>query len=376
MPRDSLDLDALGIVRRLDQQGYLAYFVGGCVRDSLLGVQPKDFDVATSARPRDVKKVFRNCRLIGKRFTLAHVFFKGDKIIEVATFRQAPSEEDQEEGLILHDNEFGSPQSDAFRRDFTINALFYDPVRKEIIDYCGGMEDVYRRILRCIGEPVVRFREDPIRMLRAIKFAARLKLTFEPALERALHSERAELLKAARPRFAQELIRMLQGGAARRSYELLESLSYLDLLCPELSAAWSQEPSLRAETLSLLEELDEVGPELSEEASHLICLWWPLYAKLLEHRQPSPKVAKWVALRLISPFATRVRLSIKQLHHITRGLTYLLMVSREELNPQRAKGGTARSGQRSGSSQGKQERDYRTLSQLISDGLARSRSAG
>lgn len=370
MPRETVDLDALSVVRRLDKSDYLAYFVGGCVRDSLLGVIPKDFDVATSARPRDVKKVFRNCRLIGKRFTLAHVFFAGNNIIEVATFRQAPSEEDQDGELIVHDNEFGSPHSDAFRRDFTINALFYDPVRHEIIDYCGGMEDVYRRVLRSIGDPVVRFREDPIRMLRAIKFASRLKLSFEPSLERALKSERLELLKAARPRFSQELLRMLQGGAARASYELLESLQYLDLILPEMSAGWAQTPNLRSETLELLATLDEYEGSFEEEATYLVCLWWPLYSELVKGRQPSPKVAKWIALRLLAPFATRVRLSIKQLHHLTRSLSALLMMSRNAQVDERGRA-TQRGGPR-----GKQDRDHQALYQLITRSRAQSRSAG
>ena len=328
MPRESTDLDALSIVRRLDRSAYLAYFVGGCVRDSLLGVEPKDFDIATSARPRDVRQVFRNCRLIGKRFTLAHVYFPQNKIIEVATFRQAPSADDQEGELILQDNEFGTPESDAYRRDFTINALFYDPIRHEIIDYCGGMEDVYRRVLRSIGPADVRFKEDPIRMLRAIKFAARLGLTFEASLEEALRSERLELLKAARPRFSQELLRFLQGGAARTSYELLERFDYLSLLLPELSAAWSEVPALREETLSCLDVLDERGTEqLVDEYSLFALLWWPTFCHLMAGREGSVRHVKWAALRLIAPLAARVRLSIKQLHAITRTLAELYVMS-------------------------------------------------
>lgn len=370
MPRESIDLDALSVVRRLDKNEYLAYFVGGCVRDSLLGVHPKDFDVATSARPRDVKNIFRNCRLIGKRFTLAHVYFPGEYIIEVATFRQAPHQDDQDGNLILDDNEFGSPHSDAFRRDFTINALFYDPVRHEIIDYCGGMEDVYRRILRSIGDPVVRFREDPIRMLRAVKFASRLKLAFEPSLESALHSERLELLKAARPRFAQELLRMLQGGAARSSYELLESLTYLDLLIPELTAGWAQTSHLRLDTLNLLSALDEKAPVLEEESSFFVCLWWPLYAELMKGYQPSPRVAKWFALRLLAPFATRIRLSIKQLHYMSRMLSGLLIMSRA-FGESKDHLGFQKSPPR-----GKQDRDQQTLYDLIFHIMNPSRFAG
>jgi poly(A) polymerase len=331
MPRESVDLDALSIVRRLDRSDYLAYFVGGSVRDSLLGVTPKDFDIATSARPRDVRKVFKNCRLIGKRFTLAHVYFSHDKIIEVATFRTKPSVEEQDDGLIISDNEFGTAESDAERRDFTINALYYDPLRHEIIDYCGGMEDVYRRVLRTIGEPVVRFREDPVRMLRAVKFAARLDLSFEPSLEAALRSERLELLKAARPRFAQELLRFLQGGAARRSYELLEELDYLSLMLPELSASWTQRPSVREQSLALLGALDELNAgQLSDESALIALLWWPTFSQLTSELHASPKQLKWVAARLLAPLFARVRLSLKHLYAASRVLAELSVMSRGE----------------------------------------------
>lgn len=334
MSEDILDRDALSIVQRLNRAGYVSYFVGGCVRDSLLGMRPKDFDIATSARPRDLRQTFRNCRLIGKRFTLAHILFPNDKVIEVATFRQRPNEDDQEGALIVQDNEFGTAESDAQRRDFTINALYYDPIRHEIIDYCDGMRDVYHRVLRSIGDPKVRFREDPIRMLRAIKFAARLNLSFEPALAEALKSERLECLKAARPRFSQEVIRMLQGGGARRSYELLEELGFLGLLIPELAASWARSTHARASTLALLSALDESIerpardlPPL-EEAALLALLWWPAYEALTAHLAPTPKQAKHLALRLTAPFMSRVRLSIKHLHQCARHLAALSLASR------------------------------------------------
>ncbi len=335
MSAELLDRDALSVVQKLNRAGYVSYFVGGCVRDSLLGKRPKDFDIATSARPRDLKQTFRNCRLIGKRFTLAHILFPQDKVIEVATFRQRPSEDELEGALIVHDNEFGTAESDARRRDFTVNALYYDPLRNEIIDYCDGMSDVYHRVLRSIGDPQVRFREDPIRMLRAIKFAARLNLSFEPSLAEALRSERLECLKAARPRFSQEVVRMLQGGGARRSYELLSELGFLDLLIPELAASWGRAPAVRAQTFALLDALDEVveRPALDlaplEEAALLALLWWPTYEALTAHLAPTPKQAKHLALRLTAPFMSRVRLSIKHLHQCARLLAVLSTASRE-----------------------------------------------
>ncbi|MBM4293224.1 MAG: poly(A) polymerase, partial [Deltaproteobacteria bacterium] len=334
MSSEVLDLDALSVVQKLHRAGYVSYFVGGCVRDSLLGLSPKDFDIATSARPRDLKHVFRNCRLIGKRFTLAHVLFAHDKVIEVATFRQRPSEDDQEGALIVQDNEFGTAESDAHRRDFTINALLYDPLKHEIVDYCDGMRDVYHRVLRSIGDPQVRFREDPIRMLRAIKFAARLGLSFEPALAAALRSERLECLKAARPRFSQEVIRMLQGGGARRSYELLEELGFLGLLAPELAASWARDAEVRARTLDALGALDDLVTRSPREAaaldegSLLALLWWPTYDALTAHLAPAQRQAKLLALRLTAPFMNRVRLSIKHLHLCARQLATLAVWAR------------------------------------------------
>ncbi len=334
MSSDILDRDAYSVVQKLHRSGYVSYFVGGCVRDSLLGQHPKDFDIATSARPRDLRQTFRNCRLIGKRFTLAHVLFPQDKVIEVATFRQRPSEEDQEDGLIVQDNEFGTAESDAQRRDFTINALYYDPLKREIIDYCDGMSDVYHRVLRSIGDPQVRFREDPIRMLRAIKFAARLNLSFEPSLAAALRSERLECLKAARPRFSQEVVRMLQGGGARRSYELLEELGFLGLLIPELAASWARDAAVRAKTLDLLGALDALlaSPRRAavtlDEPALLALLWWHTYEELTAPLAPTQRQAKLIALRLTAPFMSRVRFSIKHLHQCARHLSSLSLAAR------------------------------------------------
>ncbi len=241
---DRIDPDAAKVVRRLERSGYQAYLVGGVVRDLLLGGKPKDFDIATSARPEDVRALFRNCRIIGRRFRLAHVLFGGGKVIEVATFRRNPAMEAPEEEssevfddlLIRSDNVFGEAHEDALRRDFTINALFYDLDRRQVLDWCGGMDDVERRTIRTIGEPMVRFREDPIRILRAIKFAARLDLGIAPDVCDAMVSTRDDLAKAARPRLFEEILRLLRGGAAHRSMWLLWETGAMSVVLPELAA--------------------------------------------------------------------------------------------------------------------------------------------
>ncbi|HEY1696298.1 MAG TPA: polynucleotide adenylyltransferase PcnB [Polyangiaceae bacterium] len=241
---DRIDPDAAKVVRRLERSGHEAYLVGGCVRDLLLGSKPKDFDVATSARPEDVRALFRNCRIIGRRFRLAHILFGGGKVVEVATFRRNPAMEAPDEAdaeavddiLIRSDNIFGEAHEDALRRDFTMNALFYDLDRRQVLDWCGGMQDLKRRTIHTIGDPMVRFREDPIRVLRAIKFAARLDLGIAPDVYDAMVWTREDLAKAARPRVFEEILRLLRGGAAHRSMWLLWETGAMAVLLPELAA--------------------------------------------------------------------------------------------------------------------------------------------
>jgi poly(A) polymerase len=228
-----IDPDALKVVRRLQHFGHTAYLVGGCVRDLLVGRAPKDFDVATSAQPPEIRKVFRNCRLIGRRFRLAHIHFQG-KIIETATFRAA-AESQGEDLLIRSDNVFGSAAEDACRRDFTINALFYDPVARVLIDHVGGLEDLVARRLRFIGEPDVRVQEDPVRSLRAVKFAARLGFEIDAATWQAVVRHRQALTQAAPPRLLEEIQRMLRGGAAAESFRLLWMGGLLEVLLPEVT---------------------------------------------------------------------------------------------------------------------------------------------
>jgi poly(A) polymerase len=232
-----IDPDAEKVVRRLVRHDFEAYLVGGCVRDLLLGRSPKDFDVATNARPDDVRRLFRNSRIIGRRFRLVHVLFGPGKVIETATFRKTPEEDrDADDLLIRNDNVFGEAHEDANRRDFTINALFYDFERRAVLDWVGGMPDIEQRVVRTIGDPIVRFREDPVRILRAIKFSARLDLAIAEEVYDAIVVCRTALARAARPRLFEELLRLMRGGAAHRSLWLCWETGVLDVLLPELSA--------------------------------------------------------------------------------------------------------------------------------------------
>jgi poly(A) polymerase len=277
IPPDQIDSDAEKVVRRLTRNHFAAYLVGGCVRDLLLGRAPKDFDVATSATPQEIKALFRNCRIIGRRFRLAHVFF-GSKIIETSTFRANPREveaanetdelvqnvpsgaalpPEPAELLIRRDNVFGTAEEDARRRDFTINGLFYDLDEDKVIDYVEGLPDLEKRVVRTIGDPQIRFREDPVRILRAIKFAARLDFSIEPASYQAILDHKGEIAKCAPPRVLEEIYRLLRGGAAKRSLELLIETGVLEVLIPELAKRLRHDEAVSARLMRTLEGVDE-----------------------------------------------------------------------------------------------------------------------
>ena len=267
LDEERIDQDAAKVVKRLVRAGYEAYLVGGCVRDLLLDRRPKDFDVCTSARPDDVRRLFRNSRVIGRRFRLVHVLFGGGKVIETATFRRAPdAEEDRgaEDLLIRNDNVFGEAHQDARRRDFTINALFYDLERGEVLDWVGGMPDIERRAVHTIGKPLVRFLEDPVRILRAIKFCAKLDLGITPETYDAIVEGRKALARAAKPRLFEEILRLMREGAAHRSLFLCWETGVLDVLLPELSTFLADRDEDDDRVWQLLQEIDrrtqEGGP--------------------------------------------------------------------------------------------------------------------
>jgi poly(A) polymerase len=274
LSRREVDPDALKVLYRLHQNHYLAYLVGGGVRDLLLGRRPKDFDIGTDAHPYQVKRLFRNCWIIGRRFRLAHVKF-GTKTIEVATFRRqvgpgtegepplhhahetrgpavtaldadapaaphaAGATDEDRDRLIHRDNTFGTPEEDAFRRDFTVNALFYDIAHFSIIDYVGGLEDLRRGVIRCIGDPDERFREDPVRMLRAVVLAARLGFAVDPPIYDAIARHRQEIGRAAPARLLEEFYKILRSGSAAAAFRGLADTGLLAHIAPEIETPLS-----------------------------------------------------------------------------------------------------------------------------------------
>ena len=289
--RANISSSALKVLYRLKDAGFQGFLVGGAVRDLLLGLQPKDFDIATDAHPEEVRKIFRNCRLIGRRFHLAHVRF-GQEIIEVATFRAAHTEVDEdhavdevghrvldEHGRILRDNLYGNIEEDVWRRDFTANALYYSIEDFSVWDYVGGVPDARDRVLRMIGDPETRYREDPVRMLRAARFAAKLDFTLHPGTEAPLH-KLAYMLDAMPPaRLFDETLKLLLAGHAKSSFAVLQKLGLAAHLLPDVAAAVRKHPdSAGVRLLELgLEGTDErVRADKSVTPTFLFAvLLWP-----------------------------------------------------------------------------------------------------
>jgi len=352
--QERIDADAVKVLRRLTRHGYTAYLVGGGVRDLLLGREPKDFDIATSARPNEIRRLFRNCRIIGRRFRLAHILFAGGKVIEVATFRRDPTTnqrnsqlelDDMDENnvlnlssttkdrsddadlLIRQDNAFGLPHEDAIRRDFTINGLFYDLDRQEVIDYVGGVHDLEAGVVRTIGQPDVRFREDPIRILRAIKFSARLDLGVAPEVYDAMVDQRAELSRSAAPRLFEELLRLLRGGAAQRSLYLCWDAGVLGVILPELSAYLDDQGEQPTPMWDRLAAIDEMKREdrLPGDAVLLATLLYdPMQEAVDGARSPAPAFESFfegIIERLALPrrMRDRIRLIFAAQRRLDRG---------------------------------------------------------
>lgn len=266
--RTLVDPDALKVLYRLQTHGFIAYLVGGCVRDLLLGKVPKDFDVATDAHPQQIRELFRNCRLIGRRFRLAHVYFKGGKTIEVSTFRRRSDFDDQcEDEHPQGDNTFGSPGEDAFRRDITINGIFYNIADFSLVDYVDGLEDLRRGIIRCIGDPEEKFPHDPVRMIRVIRHAARTGFMIEEETYRSLtrHVDKIRLCSPSRVR--DEFLRELREGSAKKSMELMIATGMLLAIFPPfrpcLSEAGQTEHFLKFP--ATLDDLAASGAPVSEE---------------------------------------------------------------------------------------------------------------
>jgi poly(A) polymerase len=355
---DQIDPDALRVVQRLRRYQHKAYLVGGCVRDLLLGRKPKDFDVATSATPNEIRRCFRNCRIIGRRFRLAHVFF-GRKIIETATFRanprtveddasggETPAEEKNADLLIRRDNVFGTAEEDARRRDFTINGLFFDVDSAQVIDHVGGLPDLEARLVRTIGDPDIRFREDPVRILRAVKFAARCDLTIEQETYQRMMEHKAELAKCAQARVTEEFYRLLRAGAARRSFELLFETGLLEFLLPELAQAWTnlEEPEVKKRVerfWSYMRALDEsivTRDETPSDAMILATLLLPPLRDVLAPDAPSTPNISGVVAQSVQPILERLKASRRDselCRQILLALRYLLPGSRARRQQER-----------------------------------------
>jgi poly(A) polymerase len=284
--RRNIDGDALKVLYRLKNHAFHAYLVGGGVRDLLLGRKPKDFDISTDAHPQQVRKLFRNCFIIGRRFRLAHVRF-GRKVIEVSTFRRQ-AEPEQGDTLIRRDNTFGTPQEDAFRRDFTVNALFYDIASFSVIDYVGGLDDLQARIIRTIGEPEVRFREDPVRMLRAVALAARLSFTIDRDTLEAIRTLRGEIVKSSPARLLEEFYKILRQGAARRTLEMLHETGLLAYLLPEAVRDIAEGGGRLLGSLARLDDYRNAGAVPPEELTNALLAGTLLVPLGLHTRRPAP----------------------------------------------------------------------------------------
>lgn len=271
-----IDRDALFVIQRLSRAGFTTYLVGGSVRDLLRKKTPKDFDISTAAKPEEVKALFgRQCILIGRRFRLAHIRF-GHKVIEVATFRAGDPSEDS---LIMLDNVWGSEQEDMLRRDFTLNGLCYNPEKHEVIDYVGGWDDIHKGILRTIGDPEARFRQDPVRMLRLLKFRARFRYEIEKASKVALLKCRGEIAKSSPARILEEIFRMLESGYSAPFFQLMVESGLLELLFPTLTRYFKENERLY-QFLIAVDEINQTSPKRPIERGLLIgALLFPIVEK-------------------------------------------------------------------------------------------------
>ncbi len=302
LPREHIDPDAISVCTRLQKAGYVAYLVGGCVRDILVGRVPKDFDIGTDATPNQVRKLFRNSRIIGRRFKLAHVFF-GPKIFEVATFRGGEqvhaNDEDapesvrndaEDDPLIVRANNFGTPEQDAYSRDFTINALFYDPVAEHVIDHVGGMTDIEARMVRTVGEPVRRFREDPVRILRGVKFAARMGIDVETSTWDGMCEVVDDIRRCSVPRVTEELYRLGESRTVEPAFRLLHQCGALQVMLPTISAFIEEHGDEYFRVLRMIDDLGRAHGPLPRPFV-LALLYYPLAWQFVQQSDlpPSPR---------------------------------------------------------------------------------------
>lgn len=317
--RKNIDRTALKVLYGLSDAGYKAYLVGGGVRDLLLGREPKDFDVGTDATPAEVKRVFRrNCFLVGHRFRLAHVNF-GGTIVETSTFRARPAPrpgQPEDEMMQLDDNTFGTPEEDANRRDFTVNGLFYDISNFSVIDYVGGLEDLKKKLIRSIGDPFVRFQEDPVRMMRAVKFASRLDFAIEERAQKAIREYHSDILKASAPRVHEEVFRLFSYGSSCKAFKLMWQFGLTGDLMPALAEFIGQSGGEESPVWKYLASLDaDIESADVPNGVRAACLYYAYYKRCCERalsgagtpeaetppaqgRRPSRRIPRGVAARI------------------------------------------------------------------------------
>lgn len=327
--RRKIPENVLKVLYRLHRSGYRAYLCGGSVRDLLMSRTPKDFDIATDAHPMEVRRLFRNSRIIGRRFRLVHVIFQ-DQTVEVATFRREPERaEDADDLLITDDNTFGSPLQDARRRDFTINALFYNIADFSVIDYVGGLEDMTAKRIRVIGDPDVRFREDPVRMMRAVEFASRLGFEIEPATYEGILTHKNEILKASPPRVSEEILELLRRGWSRGAIRLAVSTGLLEPLLPEVYHSIDDEKAPYFwKMLDVLDRTVQAGRKISD-AVLLSVLFLPWIVDELEReeqgRESRMRIGEVILFirELTQPLCARMALAAGTRHQIEQTLETL-----------------------------------------------------
>jgi poly(A) polymerase len=313
--RNNIDDHALKVLYRLHKAGYQACLVGGAVRDLLLGLKPKDFDVATDATPDEVNRLFRNCRLIGRRFRLAHIHF-GRQVIEVATYRAnhdlSQSGVQDESGRIVRDNVFGGLSDDVWRRDFTANALYYDISNFSVIDFVGGYEDIKRQRLCLIGDVETRYREDPVRMLRAIRFSAKLGFEIEEKSKSPIYLLGHLLEDIPAARLYEEVLKLFHSGHAVRSFELLLEFDVLKYLFPEAAKSMAQDEAIKQMLIIAMQNTDDrIRKDMRVTPAFLFAalLWHPVNSKvheLMDKGMPHSVAIQKIATRVLSQQAASV----------------------------------------------------------------------
>jgi poly(A) polymerase len=331
--KESINPKALTILRALHEANYDAYLVGGCVRDLLLGVEPKDFDIATNAHPEQIKAVLPSTRIIGRRFRLAHVHF-GREYYEVATFRAPHNDSDHgqvgHEGRILHDNVYGNIEEDAVRRDFAINALFYDIFRDEVLDFVGGMDDLEKRQLRLIGDPETRYREDPVRMLRAIRFAGKLGLKIEASSEAPIRELAPLLENIAAARLFDEVLKLFHSGQALPVLHLLRDYRLFHSLFPATEKALQSDQSghflrLIEGSLENTDKRINAGMSVTPAFLFAVMLWLPMKQLEAAYREESYPDPQGMQLAANDVLANQVRYTAvpRRFSNVTREIWLL-----------------------------------------------------